>query len=366
MNTSTSAHIVFLCPGEKHPISRAMHLARMAEFYEGCRNCEFRNETGTLSEKMVKRLKEAWASGRESAGFHEEGFGGLSPNDLTSSMARQVAAAFGLWLQRLDRIGPHSDPLPKGERVYKVAVAGDGRACVPEFLAGTCEGLRWAACEAFDLGPATAAAVQFAIAHFQLDGGILLGNAGEKQQTICMKFWGVGPHRMLGKSSFQPMEEILHGSLDRPARTFGPQHRLQVETPYLAALAERFHGLRPLKFVVDATSRPWVAYLEKLLHPTACRIIPCRVLPQDFSGQIVADQAHFGVKVTNDGERCTFFDEKGCQIEGGQISNAFSAYEKKTEVVPPDALTKMAQFLQLLSRDDRPCSEVLDDAKRGK
>jgi hypothetical protein len=208
--------------------------------------------------------------------------------------------------------------------------------------------------------------MQFAVAHFQLDGGILLGNTNEKTQSVCMKFWGFGPRRIQGKYSFQPMEEILQNGLDRPERTFGPQHRLQAETPYLAALTDRFHGLRPLRFVVESTSRPWVAYLEKLLQPTACRIIPCRVLPQDFSGQIAADQAHFGIKVMNDGECCTFFDENGSRIDDGRILEIFSVSEWKNDFVPPDALTKMADFLQLLSRNDRPCSKVLDDLAKGK
>jgi phosphomannomutase len=231
---------------------------------------------------------------------------------------------------------------------------------MPEYIAAACEGLRWAACEAFDLGPMTSAGMQFALSHFQFDGGILLGSTSQKPSAICMKVWGPGPRRMLGKSSFQPIEAILQNGLDRPARSYGPQHRLQAEKPYLAALAERFHGLRPLRFVVDSTSRPWGMYLEKLLQTTACRIIPCRVLPQEFSRQIAADNAHFGIRVSSDGENCMIFDEQGRQIERERLVDLLKTLDLGTSDVPTDALVTVAHFLQFLSRDDRPCSAVLD------
>jgi phosphomannomutase len=258
-----------------------------------------------------------------------------------------------------------------------VAVAGDGRAIVPEFVAAACEGLRWAACEAFDIGPATSASLEFAIAHFRLDGGILLGNVTNGPASICLKFCGPGPRRMRGIETFRPLQEILRGGLDRPARRFAPQHRLLAEALYLAALADWFHGLRPLKFVVDSTSRPWVAYLEKLLRPTACRMIPCRVLPDEFSKQIAADNAHFGVRVTNDGECCTFFNEQGKQVGWDQRSKVPPRNRDNLIASPEnggtslrwshptsDAIRCVARFLQLLSRDDRPCSAVLDDSYR--
>lgn len=61
----------FLCPGETHPISRSVHLARLAAFYPGCRECPRRNETGQLPQQLVGRFAEteqraprpSWLSG---------------------------------------------------------------------------------------------------------------------------------------------------------------------------------------------------------------------------------------------------------------------------------------------------------------
>jgi phosphomannomutase len=317
-----------------------MHYARLAEFYPACRHCVHHDDTGCLSEKLVKRLHEIWNDGREPASFQDVGFVGNSPNELPPVMVRQVAAAFGLWLQR------SVEKSPFAERKETIAIAHDARSIMPEYVANICEGLRHAACEVFDIGPATSAAMQFAVQHFELDGGILLGSIDRRPQAICLKFWGIGPQRMLGKSAFQPLEEILQSGFDRPERKFGAQHRLQAETPYLAALADQFHGLRPLRIAIESTSRPWLNYFEKLLQSTACRIIPSRVLPHEFPGQIAADAAHFGISVANDGECFTFFDEQGRQFDPCSPSLL-------------DALAAVIHLLQVLSRDDRPCSEAL-------
>jgi hypothetical protein len=107
--------------------------------------------------------------------------------------------------------------------------------------------------------------------------------------------------------------------------------------------------------VVESTSRPWLSQLEKLLQPTACRIIPCRVLPGEFSKQITEDGAHFGVRVWSDGECWAFFDEQGRQVEVfAKVNNA---------AVPPDAMAAMVLLLNLLSRDDRSCSAALDEGE---
>lgn len=38
----------YVCPGETHAISRAVHLSRLAAFYPKCRECPQRQETGQL------------------------------------------------------------------------------------------------------------------------------------------------------------------------------------------------------------------------------------------------------------------------------------------------------------------------------
>jgi phosphomannomutase len=349
VTTPTATSDEYQCPGEKHPISRAMHLARLAEFFPSCRECAHHDDTGTLSAKLVKRLRAVWSNGRQPVGFTDEGFAGESPNDLPPTLARRVAAAFGLWLAR--SCG--------GAVTARVAVGNDARAIMPEYVAAVCEGLRIASCETYDVGPATSSSLEFGIASFELDGGILLGSAREKPSSVCLKFWGVGSQRFFGRSSVEPLERVLHGGFDRPARSFAAIRRLQADVPFLASLADEFHGLRPLRFVLSSASRPWVDHLEKLLQPTACQIIPCRVLPGEFASQIVADNAHFGIRVVGDGEWCHFFDEQGRAFPSDSHSEWTGV---PRDAAKHDALGALIALLKVLSRDDRPCSAVLDEA----
>ncbi len=47
----------YLCPGETHPISRAVHLARLAAFYPKCRTCEHRRDSGQIAHSTTDRLE---------------------------------------------------------------------------------------------------------------------------------------------------------------------------------------------------------------------------------------------------------------------------------------------------------------------
>jgi phosphomannomutase len=106
----------YRCPDQQHPISRAVHLGRLAAFYPACRQCAHRDDTGTLSPRQVKHLAETNQRGRPLSLFHDEGAGGVYLNDLTPAAAHDMAAAFGVMLRsegspdqtaRLDTPGPH-------------------------------------------------------------------------------------------------------------------------------------------------------------------------------------------------------------------------------------------------------------------
>ena len=148
----------------------------------------------------------------------------------------------------------------------------------PELLAAVAEGLRWAGCGVIDVGSATAACVAFAAAHLGAAAGVLVGNPTPRVHTVGLRFWA-GGGRPLRPESIEEIRQVARTGVDRPTRKFGPSRRSQAEIPYLADLAQSYHALRPLRFVLDTPSEPLVGYLEKLLEPVACRAIRCRVLP---------------------------------------------------------------------------------------
>src|SRR5690242_5709376 len=55
---SPTPHAEYQCPGEAHPISRTVHLGRLASFYHACRSCVHRNDTLGLNRRQVRRVAE--------------------------------------------------------------------------------------------------------------------------------------------------------------------------------------------------------------------------------------------------------------------------------------------------------------------
>jgi phosphomannomutase len=344
----------YRCPGQKHPISRAAHLGRLAAFYPPCRQCPHRDDTGTLSPRQIEQLQEVRASHRPVALFHEEGAGGVYLNDLAPAAARDIAAAFG---QLFSKAGPTA-PNPS------VILAGDGRAISAELSAAASEGLRLGGCNVIDVGPATAACLAFAVDHLSAAGGMLVGNPSDKPHRVGLQFWAAEAMPLSTGGSLEPVVQLYQHGVDRPARRFGDLHRAAAEEPYLAAFAECYHALRPLRIVIASASGPLVTYLQRLAATVACQVIPCRVAPGELPEQIRADAGHFAACVDGDGETCRVLDERGQPVPADRLLLLLAEQACSTAALgcadpalqrnsPPGAAV-------LQSLDDRPAAIVLE------
>ena len=183
----------FRCPDAEYPISPAVHLGRLARFYPGCRRCPHAADTGTLPARQVKRLGEVGQRAPLLPRFHDEGAGGVYGNELAPADARRMAAAFGLCLRGTVPFDPALRRAPLAAVRPAVVLAGDGRPLGAELVAAVSEGLRWAACDLIDIGPATTACLLLAIARLDAAGGILVGNPGGLPQQAGLKFFAPGP-----------------------------------------------------------------------------------------------------------------------------------------------------------------------------
>jgi phosphomannomutase len=299
----------YCCPGETATISRAVHLGRLARFYPACRRCPRRDETGTLSGRLVKRLAETRRRGQARPLWDGEAAVGVFGNELTPALARQMAAALGLTL--LEQADDSSQP-------PAAIIAGDGRPLVPELLAAVSEGLRWSGCNVVDIGAASTACLAFAIGHLHCAGGIHLGNPGGRAETVGLRFWTGGPRPLSSTTPPQPIFARIDAGLQRPTRKFGSLGRFQADEPYLAALSPFYHALRPLRFVLDAPCRPLAGYLQRLTASVACEPLPCPAHDQ-LPEQIRRESAHFGVRLDADGETCQLWDEQGRPVDGESL-----------------------------------------------
>ena len=343
----------YRCPGESYPIDRAMHLARMATFYPSCRACPHRDDTGTHSARLARRLVETRFRADRAPLFHDGGISGVYLNDIGSSAVRRLAAAMGLLLRRQIE-----------EDAPAVLVAGDGRPIMAELVATAAEGLRWTGCHVVDLGRASAGCMAFAVRHFEADGGLLLGNPGRRPQDVGLKFWRRGGVSLSSGGPSEALQEIFERPMDRPTRKFGSLRRLAAADAYRATLAEHYHALRPLRVVLDSACGPLVDDFAKLTEPFDFRITRYEGSRDGLARMVCDESAHFGARIDGNGETCDIWDERGRPVAWDRLRPLLESILPAggLKQAAPDALVVLTGLLVVLSGSDRPLSRVLDAA----
>lgn len=303
MCASTRTKIEFRCPGEPGPISRAVHLARLAAFYPACRRCTHRADTADFSPKLAERLAEAHDALRSFAVFDDEGISGVLLNELTPEVARRAAVAFGLLLRQR-----HEEPTWP-----TVVLAGDGRRASAPLLAAAARGLRFAGCHVLDMGQTTSGCLALALHGSAADGGLLVGNPSPAPWRAALRFWQAGRPLSRGMG-LQQLETIYGRNLDRPTRQFGSLRRVALEADYLDSLAEYYHALRPLRVVLNTDCRPPLDYVRRLSRSLECHFFHHTSGSGPLAERIGHHEAHFGVAIDGNGETCGVVDESGTPV----------------------------------------------------
>ena len=344
----------YRCPGETYGISRAVHLGRLASFHPACRDCPRCDDAVGLSARQISQLAEVGSRARQPQLFHAEGVGHVAINDLGPHVARRIAVEFA---RRIE--GPAAT---KRNRQPTVVVASDGRLATAAIVAAIVEGVRWTGCETIDIGPASAPCTASAIEHLAADGAVFVGNAHGAPHTVGLKFWAHGEPLSQGGLLDEIAASLPKNSgaamIDRPTRAFGTLRRFAAADVYLNELRAAYHALRPLRFVLDCTAGPVVAYLKELTRNVACQIISpvgnaLRGVPYGIGSspswnttedrnategvpysrdthskdvqsglgeQVLAAQAHFGMQIGDDGENCRVVDQCGRSVKTEELS----------------------------------------------
>ena len=128
----------FICPGETHPISRSVHLSRLAAFYPACRDCPFRTETGNLPKQTVERLQKTEHRVQRASLFATEGVRGVYLNEINRSKAGEMAAALASLLWEEDPpVGRLDTQRPATQQHSPAVVVGhDERPSSPDIVTG--------------------------------------------------------------------------------------------------------------------------------------------------------------------------------------------------------------------------------------
>lgn len=389
----------YRCPGEDYEISRSIHLSRLAGFYRACADCPHRIDTALFATRRARQLHGFHADTTLSEPLvRAEGFAGTYLNQIGPQLAEGIGRAFGL---HVDSLAVEADA-PGAPRVF---IAHDGRPQSAELSDTAIDGLRWAGCDVADLGAATAPCLASAAGAAAADGFVLAAALSQESQEVGFSFWRRGGEPLSG-AGLAPIERLLHSSAPRRRRSSGGYQRVAVSGKYLSQFNDHYHALRPLRLVVKAHSLGLRGFVQELTANVAVEIDWLRsgsTGVERVSARVRATQAHFGVSIDGLGESCRVIDERGELLsidallalllaevratQQGAISHRIQGPTSRqatwrslrdvehaiaiddegriwfTAPLPcPDALKALSLLLTLLSRSDRPLSELAQSA----
>lgn len=336
--TNTPQH--FLCPGETHPVSRSVHLARLAAFYPKCRTCVLRDDGGSLPRRFVDLLEHAATSDENRALVAGDGFRGVHLNELDRRRAGELTQAFArqLWNETLVGRGTNPSGIKTGGESRRrarpsVVVGYDDRPSSPDVFIGAKTALRRSGCEVVDLAQTTGPCLRFAVEHLDAAAGVYVTGSGRGPAWTGLDFYRAHAEPVAAGSGLEAIEHETRGGAARPTRRAGTHRSFQALVPYEAVLWKHFHALRPLKFCCATTVRQTQSTLARLCDALPCELtpvsIPRRVRnlgdPEDADvvrlGRAVrGTAAHLGVLIDDDATRCAFVNEHGDLVPAVQLA----------------------------------------------
>ncbi len=365
MPAASATAEIFRCPGEEYDISRSVHLARVAAFYSKCRVCPHApagHRSPDATDVLYGLDMPAAGQSRHvrSAFFTPEGVRGRYLNELTRSLAAEIAGAMAsrCW----DDAGPVPSagrppalPVadattdvelwePEGIRILDpehpgpaVVVAHDERPSSPDIVTGVAQALRRMGCQVIDIGLATRPCWMFAINHLRAAAGVQVTGAGCDPGMIGLDFVGKGGIPCSAPGELSRIAERFNAGYSRPSRRPGSQRTFQASIPYEAGLWKHFHALRPLTIALACPSQAVLAAFHRIFRKLACRLAPVDTPTRlrtardsndpdliRVSRSIGEMRADLGVLIEDDGEQCTFLDECGRIVAPRQVAPLLS------------------------------------------
>lgn len=375
----TQAERLYFCPGEEHPISRSIHIARLAAFYPKCAQCALRNDTGQLRQQTARHHEQARKRSRAERLFGRDGIRGVHRNQLTRKKASEIAAAFAgvLWEQsplkglQSGTQRPAAVPGVRGPARPTVAVGYDERPSSPDLFVGVVAGLRRMGCQVVELGLVTRPQLWFACQHLETAGAVHVTGCGHDPAVTGIDLVARDAipvsqlDRSIGESSVdlvdrqipwtltsgRPSLERIELRLEQPIPRFtrhcGIQRSFRIRIPYEASLLKHFQKVRGLRLVVGTSSRLmrecWSGLLERsgaelswIELPTRARRLEAGDVDVDRVGrEVVAQKASAGIVLADDGQQLRVLDEFG-------------------ELVTQEALTLLAATRAVQDHSERP------------
>lgn len=345
------AVVYFQCPGEDYPISKAIHLSRLAAFYPKCRDCPHRNETGNLSQQTVKRLQQTQKQRVNSRNiFNDEGVRGVYLNEITRTQAAQIAGAFSniLWehlplkgLAPQEPVKHKVDQTPTSPGFEKsrgpsVVIGFDERPSSPDIITSVASALRRNGCRVIDLGPTVPAVMSYAMTYLQAQGAIMVTGARCGPSYTGLDFLQENSLPVSTGYGLERIQEKINNGFGRASRQPGSQRTFHPLELYRAQFSKHFHALRPLKISVACSLTLVRETLNTLFERLPCHLSWVDIPDQkkDFKNsqdtsvlnmqqRLQNSDDDLGMIIDDDSRCCVFFDERGALLPNHKISMFF-------------------------------------------
>ncbi|MCA9006520.1 MAG: hypothetical protein KDA70_14710 [Planctomycetaceae bacterium] len=345
-----SAEVFFQCPGEDYPISKAIHLSRLAAFYPKCRECPHNGHTANLSPEIIERLKQTQRS-RASAQnpFTQEGVRGVYLNQINRTQAAHIAGAFStiLWealplkglvpRKSLPGSKPETSTTPpvnqERSRGPSVVIGFDERPSSPDIITGVASALRRNGCRVIDLGLTVPSILSFATSHLQAHGAIMVTGAQFGPSYTGLDFLLENSQPVSAGRMLEKIEQISVKGFGRASRQPGSQRTFHPMEAYRAQFQKHFHALRPLKIKIACSLRLVRETLNTLFEKLPCELVwvdiphqqrnllnPHDNDVQKMQKQMQSESADLGLIIDDDSRRCAFFTETGTLLSNTKVS----------------------------------------------
>jgi phosphomannomutase len=385
----------YICPGERHPISRSIHLARQAAFFPPCRQCPLREDERLIALRTTvppaSEISEAdtraarFVEGRglaisPSDLFTSEGIRGVFLNQLTRGRAETMAAAFAIWLWEIAPVSGHNDGIDRGARqVRPTVVAGyDERLSSPAILSSVIAGLRRMGCHVIDIGLATKPCLWFAVDHLHASGGVFVTGAGCEPSFAGIDFVGASARPISLPGGLSRVRGLAGRPLSRPTRDAGTERTFQPAGPYEESFRRQFQNLRSLTVACASPSVLVRQTVERVFDSLECKLLavdlPVRVRNPAhrrdadmlrLSTAVRESATDLGILIDDDGLRCGFVDERGRHVSPGAIARfivppMLAKASGATVLLEPGAFNEMRPLIEALGGRCQPSPNTFE------
>jgi phosphomannomutase/phosphoglucomutase len=259
--------------------------------------------------------------------FGTNGVRGVANEELTVEIVTRLAAAIGSYLG--------------GE----MAVGRDGRTTSPMFRDAAISGLLSVGCDVHDAGMLTTPALQYAVKHNGLDGGLMITASHNPPEFNGVKVIASNGVEVSREQEAE-IEDLFFGGGPEPSPWdgIGTIRTLQALEPYNEAVRSHVdvEAIREakLKIAIDPGNGTAALTAPEIARDLGCNVYTVNVdvngrfpgrdsepRPDNLDGLkrlVRASDADLGIAFDGDGDRSMFVDEKG-EIQWGDRSVALLA-----------------------------------------